>query len=292
MFRPMLAELAPAPFDNERFLFEPKWDGVRCLAYVSHQDVGLIGRYGDDLTNRFPEIVGAFKVATPAVFDGELVVGDGTLSTFNLIQARVQKGKELNIKWASQRYPATLMVFDILQICDAEVTSEPLWKRKISLDRILDDTDRVKHCPFIETEGIRLFTDLAAVGYEGVMAKDRESPYLPGRRSPLWLKVKVSKEITLYAVGITEGKGSRAETFGAMVLASKEGDRFIYRGEVGSGFTFREAALISSMVKDHPSYGFPISARWIEPIKVRVKFLDETPDGKLRHPVYKGLERR
>jgi len=291
VFRPMLAELAPAPFDNPRFLFEPKWDGVRCIAYVSHQDVRLIGRYGDDLTDRFPEInVGAFKVATSVVLDGEMVVGDGTLSTFNLIQARVQKVKALNIKWASQRYPATYMVFEVLQIYDAEVTSEPLWKRKISLDRILDDTDRVKHTPFIESEGIRLFTSLAEAGYEGVMAKDRESPYLPGRRSSLWLKVKVSKEVTLYAVGVTQGKGARDETFGALVLASKEGDRFIYKGQVGSGFTFREAALISGMVKDHQPYGFPMSGvRWIEPIRVRVKFLDETPDGKLRHPVYKGL---
>ncbi|MBE0416062.1 MAG: DNA ligase [Dehalococcoidia bacterium] len=291
-FRPMLAELAQAPFNNPKYLFEPKWDGCRCIAYVSADGVRLVGRSGNDITTQFPEVNReAMEIATPAVLDGELVCGDGSTKTFPLIQGRVHKGDSFRIRLASGLCPATLMVFDILQIYDVPVIAEPLWSRKAKLDKILADTERVKHTPFIESEGVWMFTSLAENGYEGVMAKHRESLYLPGKRSPQWLKVKVSKELTLYAVGLTQGKGARADTFGALVLASKEGDRFVYRGEVGTGFSNWELVRLSAMGKAHPPYGFPVAGvRWIEPIRCRVKFLDETEDGKLRFPVYIGLE--
>ncbi len=290
--RPMMAELAPAPFDSTDYLFEPKWDGVRCLAYVS-DELRLEGRSGSDYTYRFPEISREQFGETFMVLDGELICGDGGKDSFHLMQGRVHKEDRLAIRWASQAKPATLMVFDILQVEGAPTLSEPLWKRKIVLGESLKDAERVKHTPFIETEGIRLFKDLAEQGYEGIMAKHRNSPYVPGKRSPHWLKMKVARALWLYAVGLTAGEGARADTFGALVLAERmEGGRFRYRGEVGTGLTNGDLKEITAMVVDAESRNWSVGkkVRWIEPIKCRVKFLDETPDFKLRFPVFLELE--
>lgn len=291
-FRPMLAELAPAPFDSIEYLFEPKWDGVRCLAYVSDV-LRLEARSGNDITYRFPEISREQFGETSMVLDGELICGDGGKGSWALISKRVHKEDRFAIKWASKEIPATLMVFDILDLEGTPCIDEPQWKRKAILAEVLNDAERVKHTDFIETEGIRLFRDLQANGYEGVMAKRRDGLYIPGKRSPNWLKVKVSMAMWVFAVGLTQGEGARADTFGALVLASREGGSgaLIYRGEVGTGFTNGDLRMITAMAKDSDRRTWDVGkkVRWIEPIKCRVKFLDETPDGKLRFPVFLGL---
>jgi ATP-dependent DNA ligase len=288
----MLAELAPAPFDSEKHLFEPKWDGVRCLAYLSQESVRLEGRSGNDLTPLFPELDRGIFNAPASVLDGEVICGNGSTSSFQLIQSRVHKGDSFAIKLASRSNPATLMVFDILELNERPVLSLALWERKMLLDSTLKDSQRVKQSPFFEAEGRTVFQSLQKDGYEGVMAKHRSSPYLPGKRSPHWLKVKVSKVGEFLAVGLTQGAGNRAHSFGALVLAAREGDKLIYKGEVGSGLSDTDLRQVLSLVNDAPAPAFlPMSkrVRWIEPIRCRVKFLDESEDGKLRFPVFMGL---
>lgn len=293
-YRPMLAELAPAPFDDARYLFEPKWDGARCVAYVSPGEIHLEGRTGSNYTHRFPEITRE-QVRTDhrLVLDGELICGDGSMASFNLMQRRVHKGDSLGIRWMSKEQPATLMVFDLLELDGEPMLSNQLWVRKMTLDKVLKDSERVMHTPFIETEGRRLFETMRQRGYEGVMAKHRDTPYVPGKRSLFWLKMKVAREAVFLAVGLTQGTGARASTFGALVLATDEGGGLAYRGEVGTGFSNGDLKEILAHAKDAPGYGFGVKGvRWIEPIRCRVKFLDETADGKLRFPAFKGLEHR
>lgn len=294
-FRPMLAELASAPFDSENHIFEPKWDGVRCLAYLSQGRVKLEGRKSNDLTPLFPELtLETFFTSASLVLDGELICGDGSTRSFSLIQGRVHKGDPFAIRLASRQLPATYMVFDILELQGIDVTKKPLWEREALLASNLRESDRVRLTPFLEKEGCSLFQMMQSSGYEGVMAKHRESPYLPGKRSPYWLKVKVGKVAVFYAVGLTQGKGSRSDTFGALVLAAGEGDPFAYKGEVGSGFSDSDLRDILSLARDAPPC-LPIplkGVRWIEPIRCRVKFLDESEDGKLRFPVFVGIEGR
>ncbi|MFQ5827044.1 MAG: hypothetical protein ACE5IA_06780, partial [Dehalococcoidia bacterium] len=149
------------------------------------------------------------------------------------------------------------------------------------------ESQRVRLTPFLEREGRSLFEMMQARGYEGVMAKHRESPYLPGRRSPYWLKVKVSWVGEFLAVGLTQGKGSRSEAFGALVLAAQEGDTLAYKGEVGSGFSDSDLREVLRLARDAPPcLTVPLKGvRWIEPIRCRVRFLEESQDGKLRFPV-------
>ena len=290
--RPMLAELAPEPFDSEKWLFEPKWDGARCLAYVTGDGLRIVGRSGNDYSFRFPEINrDEVKTSADLVLDGELICGDGSSRSFHLIQRRIHKQDSLQINWASKENPATLMVFDVLEVDGISTLTEPLWQRKLLLDKHLKDSSRVMHTPFVEGEGRLLFESLAGKGYEGVMAKHRDSHYLLGKRTESWLKVKVVRQDTFLAVGMTPGKGARSDTFGALILASVEDGGLAHKGEVGSGFSNGDLKHVIAIAEDsNPHLRGINGVRWIKPIKVRVKFLEETEDGKLRFPVFLRLE--
>jgi ATP-dependent DNA ligase len=287
----MLAELAPAPFDSENHIFEPKWDGVRCLAYLRPDGLRLDGRKGNDLTPLFPELHRGVFDAPPSILDGELICGDGSTRTFPLVQGRVHRGDTFAIRMGSRTHPATFMAFDILEVGGRKVTSLPLRERKALLSTQLRESERVSLTPFFEGKGCALFEAMTARGYEGVMAKHKQSPYLPGKRSGHWLKVKVARMGEFLAVGLTRGKGSRQDTFGALVLAAQEGKRLAYRGEVGSGFSDEELKVVLGLVRDAPpTLALPLKdVRWIEPIRCRVKFLEESEDGKLRFPVFAGI---
>lgn len=292
MYQPMLAELAPGAFDSARHIFEPKWDGVRCLAYIGSA-LRLVGRRGADLTAVFPELALAdFRARTPLVLDGEMICGKGDRASFALVQQRIHKQDAFSIRLASRLNPAIFMAFDILELEGADLTSSgkalPLRERARLLAASLTPSARVHLTPLLEAEGRAAFEAWSGAGYEGVMAKDLEALYLQGKRSPAWQKIKVARVGEFYAVALTPGEGSRQASFGALVLASLEGGAMVHRGEVGSGLSAAGLQAILDQARDAPA-ALPIAikgARWIAPLKVRVKYLDETEDGKLRFPVF------
>jgi DNA ligase-1 len=305
--KPMLAELAPAPFDSDNFIFEPKWDGARCFLHVNGDEIILEGRRGTTYTHRFPEITRSDVLIKEgcqdsAILDCEIICGDGSLKSFQKLQTRIHKEQKLQIRYASMENPATLMVFDVLEYRNLPVISEPLWKRKLLLETLLDSSERVQHTPYREKDGIFFLEEYLGEGFEGVMAKSRDSLYYAygdenARRRSEWLKVKVPKKAKLLAVGMTNGTGTRAGTFGALVLAEMKDGQLIHRGEVGSGFSNRQLKEIREITseyggdfaRDNLCFQGLKGIRWIKPIEVRVKYLDETEDGKLRHPVFKGM---
>ncbi len=293
-YQPMLAELAPAAFDSARHIFEPKWDGVRCLAYVG-STLRLVGRRGADLTATFPELaLEDFRTRSPLVLDGEIICGKGDRASFGLVQQRIHKQDAFEIRLASRLNPAIYMAFDILELEGADLTSSgkalPLWEREKLLAASLTPSPRVHLTPFLEAEGMAAFQAWSGAGYEGVMAKDLHASYVQGKRSPAWLKIKVARVGEFYAVALTPGEGCRQTSFGALVLASLERGTMVHRGEVGSGLSAAGLQAILDQARDAPA-ALPIAikgARWIAPLKVRVKYLDETEDGKLRFPVFIG----
>jgi bifunctional non-homologous end joining protein LigD len=291
-YSPMLAELAPGPFDSPDHIFEPKWDGVRCLAYVSASGYCLVGRSGADITELFPEFRRGHFPGGSLVMDGEMVCGDGKKKSFPLIQARIHREDAFSIRLGARTSPATYMVFDILELEETDLTSSgqafPLWRREELLSTHLAANERVRLTPFIEAEGAAVFNAWQALGYEGVMAKHLQSAYTPGKRSPCWQKIKAARVEEFYAVALTPGQGSRQDSFGAMVLASLEGGALVHRGEVGSGFSEADLKAVLDRARDAlPALPITIKgARWISPLKCRVKYLDQTEDGKLRFPVF------
>ena len=292
MIEPMLAETAKEPFNSERHLFEVKWDGVRCIALP---DGRLQARSGADITHRFPEI--RLAARNPAILDGELVCFEGGLPSFNLIQQRIHKTDRLAIKWASRAIPATYVAFDVLYVDGESVMEKPLMERKGILASLKGDSSFAIG-DHILWNGIRFFDACAQKGLEGVMAKELSSPYLAGKRSHYWLKVKAFKEDRFVICGLTQGENERANTFGSLILGKETQDGLAYLGNVGSGFSEEMLAsllkLLDGLKGECPFAQVPKLDRqlkwWVKPfLCCEVRYLEYGADGKLRFPTFRRL---
>ncbi|MEO5884035.1 MAG: hypothetical protein ABIQ58_00755 [Candidatus Limnocylindrales bacterium] len=184
--RPMLPRPLAEAFDSEDHLFEPWWGGVRALIFVGPADepgagdVRVIDADGVDRTSALPELAGTAVrvVARSAILDGELVVvdADGRADSAALTA---------RLAGAAGRSVAFL-AFDLLHLDGRSLLNQPLTKRREGLRRILRPGDEVVAVPAIATEGRALFEAIVAQGLAGMMARQRQGPYLPGTRSRLW----------------------------------------------------------------------------------------------------------
>jgi bifunctional non-homologous end joining protein LigD len=184
--RPMLARPLPAAFDSDEHLFEPWWGGERALVSIGPADsagsgdVVIRDAAGRDVTAAFPELAGlAVRVdARSAILDGELVVVD---------TAGRADAAELARRLAGEAgRPVAFLAFDLLHLDGRALISQPLVRRRQALRRVLRPGDEVVAVPAIATEGVALFNAVVAQGVAGILARQRQSPYLPGVRSRLW----------------------------------------------------------------------------------------------------------
>jgi DNA ligase D-like protein (predicted ligase) len=294
---PMLAHRSE-PFDSDRHIFEIKWDGTRCLLFAQKESVRLQNRRLLDITIRYPELHAIHEGldAADVVLDGELVVLRGGKSDFKLLQQRDHLKDPLKIKLLSTRVPATYVAFDVLHHEGESCLDKPLEERRALLSRTLREWPHLLESRFIRRTGTLFFRQAASQGLEGIMAKRIDSPYLVGKRSRYWLKIKTGGAKTCWVVGYTIGKGARKKFFGSLTVATKAGSKWTYRGRVGSGFTDRELASIrrrlESLKTDAPPFPVPDpnEIQWVQPqLKCEVVFQEETAKGHFRAPVFKGL---
>ena len=195
-FQPMLAFPA-APFDSDDHLFEVKWDGIRALAYLDGK-TKLISRQNRDLSPRYPELEGIHRrFGDKAVVERDCLFVDGKPSF---------TGCSANLRGAAT-YPAVYIVFDLLYYGNKDVCQLPLIERKGLLQRSLDPGENVALSGFILARGIDYYRAAKDHGLEGIMAKDIESPYLSGRRSRSWLKIKV-RQVINSAIGYLTTNGA------------------------------------------------------------------------------------
>ena len=302
-FAPMLAELWSEPFDDDRWRFEPKLDGVRALAYVWTHETKLVSRRGRDQTAQYPELasLARFVNALQAVIDGEIVALDEEgRPSFERLQQRMNLQSPGEIEKARRRIPVQLFAFDLLWLDDRDLTGEPLEERRRLLEEVVTQTGPMGFTLTVEGEGSKLFDAAAASGYEGVVGKRLGSPYAPGKRSKDWRKVKAVTRQDCVILGWTPGEGGRAESFGALLLGAYDDRVLRWIGQVGTGFTqaFLDALLprLHELEVDDPAIddaGLRRSskgARWVRPELVcEVEYLQITKAGKLRAPSFKGL---
>lgn len=184
--RPMLPRPLPEPFDSADHLFEPWWGGERALVLIGPAaapgdgDVRVVDADGVDRTAALPELAGtAVRVAArSAILDGELVVVDADgRADAPALAAR--------LAGAAGR-PVAFLAFDLLHLDGAPLLNQPLTRRREALRRVLRPGDEVVAVPAIVAEGRALFDAIAAQGLAGMMARQRQGPYLPGTRSRLW----------------------------------------------------------------------------------------------------------
>ncbi len=288
-----------APFDSPEHLFEIKWDGYRALAYLDN-DTDIMSRNLIGMRDKFPELISLHSRVKkrPAILDGEIVVFENGRPSFAGIQSRGRIAGAGTAKQASIRNPAVFIAFDVLYSDGAPVMEFPLKKRKEILADMITPGDELLLSQFILKEGIDFYNACAGEGLEGVMAKALNSPYLPGRRSAYWKKIRHTREADLIICGYQPGRGGRS--LGSLVLGGMKNGRLVYQGKVGTGFSTGEAlALIEALQKievPEPVMDIPSvekkQTRWVRPLLVcTVNYLTTTADGYLRHPVFRGIRR-
>jgi bifunctional non-homologous end joining protein LigD len=279
-FEPMLATSWPAPFSDDEWFFEPKWDGVRAIVTFDGALTSIRSRRGNEVADRYPAF--AVPLPAPCVIDGEIVALDGGRPSFQRLQNR--------------EGPLTLVVFDLLWLDGRDLTTLPLEARLERLDGI-DLPDGFTASEAVAGDGMALWAAVAERDLEGMVAKRSGSPYRPGIRSADWRKMHHRHTAKAVVGGFTPGEGGRGGSFGALVLGQWDGDALRWIGNVGTGFD--EAAIrairgaLDAMTAERSPFladpDLP-PAGWVEPVLVAaVEYRNWTDAGRLRFPVFKGF---
>jgi bifunctional non-homologous end joining protein LigD len=296
--RPMLAESGDAAHSNPLYRYEPKLDGYRVLAFRSAGAVQLQSRRGLDLTGVFPEIA-ADLASQPAdlILDGEIVALDTQgHPSFNALQNRAQLKGAAEIAAARRATPVVLVCFDLLHFAGLNLRSAPYSDRHRYLAQCLLPTTHLQVI-HVADDAERLYRAALAQGFEGIVAKRRDSRYEPGKRSRNWLKLKAAHSGEFLVGGYTRGNGAR-EPLGALLLGYRKGKALRYAGHVGSGLDEsiiaqllrRSAALkrASSPFSEKPPLHRPTT--WLKPqLVAEVSYSEWTQAGALRAPVFVRL---
>lgn len=300
---PMLATAGELPARDEGWAYEVKWDGVRALAYLEPGRLRLESRNLLDITAQYPELRGLIEAvgAHDAVLDGEIVAFDEDgRPSFERLQQRMHHTSEATIRRRAADHPVTYVLFDLLFLDGEPLMELPYDERRARLEALRLDGPHWQTPARALSDGRGLLEATAAQGLEGLVAKRRDSVYLPGRRSRSWIKVKNARRQEFVVGGWTPGKGGRAGDLGALLVGTYDGDALRYAGRVGTGMGARERRLLLDRLEPLARTGSPFApgaatppprdARFTDPeLVVEVEFHHWTTAGMLRHPTYRGL---
>lgn len=295
--QPMLATLVGAPFDDDGWLFELKWDGYRALCTIeSGRSYRLVSRNGTDFTPMFPEFSSLPQAfgGHRAIVDGEIVVLDEQgRASFSALQKRLDRFGRGSLDVKST---ATFVAFDLLALDGQDCRQQPLEERKRALEALLIPGNGAMYSKHVVAGGKSLYEVAERQGLEGIVAKRRASVYQE-RRSRDWLKIKTRQRQEFVIGGWTAGRGSRTG-FGALMLGLYEGTELVYVGSVGTGFDEALLTTIARRLKALATAKSPFAvppktqtkAHWVEPVLVGdVSFSEWTSDAMLRQAVFIGL---
>jgi bifunctional non-homologous end joining protein LigD len=317
--RPMLASL-PAqdpPLVDPALVYEPKYDGIRAIALVEpgkpYAKARFWSRLGNEKTTQFPELVAALGVwgralKAPLVLDGEIVALDanrrpaGFQRLQNRIHVTVPGYRSSKPVVGHVQQPTAFIAFDLLRDGDDDLRSLPLTMRRERLERLFaklpPPNDALRVSEQVAGDGRALYKRAEAEGWEGLLVKHARSIYRDGRRSPEWLKLKLTKQDEFVVGGWTEPKGARAY-FGSLILGRyDESGKLVHVGDVGTGFNGAELERVWKLLKPTERAASPFSGtpkslgkqHWATPrLVAQVRYSEVTDDGRLRHPTYLGL---
>ncbi len=295
--KPMLATLGSTIPHPKKFSYEIKWDGIRIIAIKSGNQVSIISRKGNDLTDKFPTIRDFILDQSEESFivDGELVVlnEDGT-PNFSKVVGRMHLNGSESIKRAARKGNVIAYLFDVLYSNGKDIRSLPLEYRRDWLKSNLEWKDQLRFSESFD-DGKQLLVAIRAQNMEGIMCKLKGSKYASNTRSSTWIKIKVQNEDSALIIGFTKGKGDRSKLFGALHLAKKEKDEYVYLGKVGTGFNQDKMKEIAVMLSNVQRIGKPINESveeerntvWIEPFySCELKYASMSSNDTYREPVF------
>lgn len=300
----MKAAAADEPPAGDDWAHEVKWDGMRVLVAHDADGTTLTSANGLDATARFPEVVpvGA-ALGVPVVLDGEVVAqGPDGRPDFGLLQRRMHLSTPRAVREAAAAVPVSLVCFDLLWFDGHDLCGLPWQDRRGVLEELFEPGPRWRLSP-VHDDGAALLEAVRARGLEGVVSKRVASPYLPGRRTTSWRKVKVRLHQEVVVGGWWPGTGNREGGLGSLLVGVHDpgapGNPLRFAGRVGSGLSTADLrdyeALLAPLATDACPFDPPPpppvrrKARWVRPqVVVEVAFGEWTADGVLRHPTLLG----
>ncbi len=285
---PQLATLSNKIFSDKEWIFEEKFDGIRCIAVKSNGKVTLFSRNRKPLNKDFPRIVKTLeeKKSKDFVADGELVAFEGKVTSFAKLQNR-----------ARTRTPLYFYVFDLLFWDDKSLTNLPLLERKKQLKALFSFGGPVRYTSHIKKEGEAQYKKACKKGLEGLIGKNINAKY-QSKRTRDWLKFKCSQRQELVIGGYTEPKGSRVG-FGALLVGYYDKGVLHYAGKIGTGYDTRLLISLTKQLEKLERATCPFHTQpretkvhFVSPHLVcEVAFTEWTKSGKLRHPRFLGLRK-
>lgn len=296
--QPMLATAGRLP-TGPGWAYEFKWDGVRTLAESGPAGFTLTSRLGNDVTAAYPELAGLAGTAADVVLDGEVVALVDGRPSFSALQNRMHVRKSVEARRLAGQLPVTYLAFDVLRLDGTDLTGLPFAERRELLEGLAVAGPAWTTSPLFD-DGPATLEAATANGLEGVVAKRLASLYRPGVRTLDWVKVRFGRRQEFVVGGWEHGEGVRSGGIGSLLLGVYDGARFVYVGQVGTGFTGAvlrsvEKRLRPAVVPASPFEAMPPDVRgrpitWVRPeLVVEVEFAEWTPDGRLRFASFQGI---
>ncbi|WP_445163719.1 ATP-dependent DNA ligase [Mycobacterium sp. Dal123C01] len=288
---PMLSsEGSVAALKASQWAFEGKWDGYRLLVDADHGAVRLRSRSGRDVTGEYPQLrsLAAELTEHHVVLDGEVVALTASgVPSFNEMQNR------------SRATRVEFWAFDLLYL-DGRSLLRARYQDRRKLLETLAAAGNLAVPELLTGDGAQALDDSGKHGWEGVIAKRRDSTYQPGRRSASWLKDKHWNTQEIVIGGWKAGEGGRTSGIGALLMGIPGDAGLHFAGRVGTGFTERDLAnlkkTLAPLRTDHSPFDAPLPTRdakgvtFVEPVLVgEVRYSEWTPDNRLRQSSWRGL---
>lgn len=287
---PQLATLVDTPPPGQDWFVEMKYDGYRALISVAGGRARVFTRNGKDWTDKFPQIAeAAAKLPVQsALLDGEIAAFDKSGRTdFSTLQSMIKEGGAM-----------LCFAFDLLHLDGEDLTPRPLRERKQALEKLLAEAaDPLALSTHIVGHAGEVYKKLCAQGHEGIIAKRADDRYRAGRAKS-WLKVKCTKRQELVIGGFSPSNKPE-RPFASLLLGVFEGEKFVYKGRVGTGFDRKNMQELRALLdkrarKTSPFADLPTSvartAQFVTPhLVAEIEFTEFTADGYVRHGAFKGL---
>ena len=271
--RPMLAERLPSSEEileklGGKCAAEYKYDGERLQAHKQGNNVTLYSRRLENISRQYPDAIELFKnnvKAKEAILECECVAVDLDTGEMRPFQELMHRRRKYEIQKAIQEYPVSLFMFEALYIDGNDLTLKPYSTRRKALEKTIKQNDRVKLANSIiannNAELEKFFQEAIENGCEGLVCKSiaKDSVYQAGARGWLWIKYKrdykseMTDTVDLVIIGAFYGRGKRAGTYGALLLAAynPDNDTFETVTKCGTGFTDEDLSKLPSMMQKH-----------------------------------------
>ncbi|WMC94533.1 DNA ligase [Kineothrix sp. MB12-C1] len=288
--KPMLISEMKDAFNSPEYIYEIKWDGIRCISFLDNKSVDMRNKRNKIMIPFFPELTDLNKQAKiKCILDHELVVLKNGVPDFYEVQSRALKSNPFKIELAAKKYPASIIAYDILYYKDKDITSLPLIERKKYLSEAVVENNLLAVSRYVEDNGIELFEAVKVKELEGIVAKRKSSLYWQGKRTKDWIKCKVMANDDCVVCGYIQ----KANNMTSLILGQYDNDVLVYRGHVTLGVSLRIMNQYKYQIIDYSPFGYippgNDEAIWVRPELVCIVESMPTEKDSFRQPVFKGF---